>query len=97
MRDVIVERRGVEMLRGGQLFHLLAPLHEQGVTFLPDEGGQFIEIIDDIQDGKGTEFSRRRRNFYSTLTRSAVLFRQGRLRRRQTRNRDTERTATDVI
>jgi CelD/BcsL family acetyltransferase involved in cellulose biosynthesis len=36
MRDVIVQRRSIEMLRGRQLFYLVPPLREQCVTFLPD-------------------------------------------------------------
>jgi hypothetical protein len=36
MRDVIVQRRSIEMLRGRQLFYLLPPLQKQSVTLLPD-------------------------------------------------------------
>src|SRR4051812_41923106 len=46
MRDVIVQRRGIEMLCGRQLFHLLPPLREESGAFLPDERCQFIEVID---------------------------------------------------
>ena len=44
MRDVVVECRSIEMLRGGKLLHLLAPLQEQSVTLLPNEHRQLIEI-----------------------------------------------------
>ena len=48
MRDVVVERRSVEMLRGRKLFYLLPPLRKQSLTLLPDEQCQFIEIVDDL-------------------------------------------------
>src|SRR5205814_7893378 len=44
IRDVMVERRNVEMLCGGKLFHLLAPTKQQSVSSLPDQHREFVMI-----------------------------------------------------
>jgi hypothetical protein len=53
---VIVQRRGIEMLCGRQLFHLLPPLREESGALLPDERCQFIEVIDGFSMWFGVGF-----------------------------------------
>ena len=48
MRDVVVERRRIELLRGGELLNLLPPIRKQSRTSLSDKLGEFIEITDDL-------------------------------------------------
>ena len=43
---MIVQRRGIEMLCGRELFYLLPPKREESAAFLPDERCKFIEVID---------------------------------------------------
>ena len=60
MRDVIVQRRGIEMLCGRQFFHLLPPKREERAAFLPDERCQFIEVIDGFSMWFGAGFIKAR-------------------------------------
>jgi hypothetical protein len=67
---VIVQRRGIEMLCGRQLFHLLPPLREESRAFLPDERCQFIEVIDVFSMWFGAGIIKARRAFSSAMGRS---------------------------
>ena len=62
---MIVQRRGIEMLCGRQLFHLLAPKREENAAFLPDERCQFIKVIDGFSMRFGAGFSKARPAFSS--------------------------------
>ena len=42
---MIVESRGIQVLRRGELPNLNPPLREQGIAFAVDERGQVIEIL----------------------------------------------------
>ncbi len=55
---MIVQRRGIEMLCGKQLFHLLPPKREESAAFLPNERCQFIEVIDGLVCGSVLGLSR---------------------------------------
>ena len=55
---MIVQRGGLEILGGRQLFDLVPPLREESGAFLPDERCQFIEVIDDLLCGSLLGLSR---------------------------------------
>lgn len=46
MRDVVIQRGRIELLRRRELLHLLSPLTEQNSAFFPDEQCESIQIID---------------------------------------------------
>ena len=53
---MIVERRNIEMLRGGECFYLVPPLRKESVPLLPDEHCEFIEIVDGVLYGSRAGF-----------------------------------------
>ena len=52
MRDVVVQRRRIELPRGRELLYLLSPLPEQSSAFFRDEQRESIEIIDYLLCGR---------------------------------------------
>ena len=60
---MIVESRGIQVLRRGELPNLNPPLREQGIAFAVDERGQVIEILNahryPLAVGLGLDFRNR--------------------------------------